>query len=156
MANRRGPWVGTRNRRRNPPPALYFSPRSFGHTGFTGTSIWIDPDRELFFILLTNRVHPTRDNQLIRKARPAVADAVVNALTDEYRHLPATVVEVGLDRVAAGEDLGLRDKRLGLIVHAASVACGRTPRHRCAARREARCGAPADPGARSAEPGGGG
>jgi serine-type D-Ala-D-Ala carboxypeptidase len=56
-----------------------FSPRSFGHTGFTGTSIWIDPDRELFVILLTNRVHPTRENNLIREARPAVADAVVRA-----------------------------------------------------------------------------
>jgi beta-glucosidase-like glycosyl hydrolase/uncharacterized protein YbbC (DUF1343 family)/CubicO group peptidase (beta-lactamase class C family) len=100
----------------------YFSPRSFGHTGFTGTSIWVDPDRELFLILLTNRVHPTRDNQLIRKARPAVADVVVNALTDEYRQLPHAMVEVGLDRMAAGEDFGLRDKRLGLIVHAASVA----------------------------------
>ena len=100
----------------------YFSPRSFGHTGFTGTSIWVDPDRELFLILLTNRVHPTRDNQLIRLARPAVADAVVNALTDEYRELPEAMVEVGLDRLASGEDFGLRDKRLGLIVHAASVS----------------------------------
>ena len=57
-----------------------FSPRSFGHTGFTGTSIWIDPDRQLFVILLTNRVYPTRENQLIREARPAVADAVARAL----------------------------------------------------------------------------
>ncbi len=57
-----------------------FSPNSFGHTGFTGTSIWIDPERELFLILLTNRVHPTRENILIRKVRPAVADAVVRAL----------------------------------------------------------------------------
>ncbi len=103
-----------------------FSERSFGHTGFTGTSIWVDPERELFVILLTNRVHPTRDNQLIRDVRPAVADAVVNALVDEYRVLPetapATVVQVGLDRVAAGEELGLAGKRLGLVVHAASVA----------------------------------
>ena len=37
-------------------------PRSFGHTGFTGTSMWIDPERKLFVILLTNRVHPTREN----------------------------------------------------------------------------------------------
>lgn len=59
-----------------------FSPLSFGHTGFTGTSLWIDPDRELFVILLTNRVHPTRDNNLIRKVRPAVADAVVRALAE--------------------------------------------------------------------------
>jgi len=103
----------------------FFSPRSFGHTGFTGTSIWVDPDRELFLILLTNRVHPTRENQLIREARPAVADAVVNALTDADRELPeempGRVVEVGLDRIAAGEDFGLRGKRLGLVVHAASV-----------------------------------
>jgi CubicO group peptidase (beta-lactamase class C family) len=57
-----------------------FSPRSFGHTGFTGTSLWIDPDRRLFLILLTNRVHPTRENDAIRKVRPALADAVVHAL----------------------------------------------------------------------------
>jgi CubicO group peptidase (beta-lactamase class C family) len=56
------------------------SPRSFGHTGFTGTSIWIDPERQLFVILLTNRVYPTRENNLIREARPAVADAVMRAL----------------------------------------------------------------------------
>ncbi len=55
------------------------SPRSFGHTGFTGTSMWMDPDCGLFVILLTNRVHPTRENNLIREARPAVADAVVRA-----------------------------------------------------------------------------
>jgi len=60
----------------------FFSPDSFGHTGFTGTSIWVDPERELFVILLTNRVHPTRENQLIRQARPAVADAVVMALVE--------------------------------------------------------------------------
>ncbi|MCP3961596.1 MAG: serine hydrolase [bacterium] len=59
-----------------------FSPTSFGHTGFTGTSIWIDPERELFLILLTNRVHPSRDNILIRKVRPALADAVVRALAE--------------------------------------------------------------------------
>jgi len=57
-----------------------FSPSSFGHTGFTGTSIWIDPERGIYVILLTNRVHPTRENNLIREARPAVADAVVRAL----------------------------------------------------------------------------
>jgi beta-N-acetylhexosaminidase len=57
-----------------------FSPGSFGHTGFTGTSLWIDPERRLFVILLTNRVHPTRENNAIRAYRPAVADAVVAAL----------------------------------------------------------------------------
>jgi CubicO group peptidase (beta-lactamase class C family) len=60
----------------------FFSPLSFGHTGFTGTSIWVDPERQLFIVLLTNRVHPTRENQLIRQVRPAVADAVVEALVE--------------------------------------------------------------------------
>jgi CubicO group peptidase (beta-lactamase class C family) len=56
------------------------SPRSFGHTGFTGTSMWIDPERKLFVILLTNRVHPTRENNAIYEVRRAVADAVVDGL----------------------------------------------------------------------------
>jgi beta-N-acetylhexosaminidase len=58
----------------------YFSAHSFGHTGFTGTSIWIDPDRQLFVVLLTNRVHPTRENTKIQQVRPAVHDAVMQAL----------------------------------------------------------------------------
>jgi CubicO group peptidase (beta-lactamase class C family) len=37
----------------------YLGPRTFGHTGFTGTSLWIDPDQNLFVALLTNAVHPT-------------------------------------------------------------------------------------------------
>jgi uncharacterized protein YbbC (DUF1343 family) len=94
------------------------SSRSFGHTGFTGTSLWIDPERQLYVILLTNRVHPSRENQLIREARPAVADAVVRALAEPASGLP---VRVGLERVAGGETHGLAGQRLGLIVHAASV-----------------------------------
>ncbi len=58
----------------------YFSPESFGHTGFTGTSLWIDPERQLFVILLTNRVNPTRTNEQIRQVRPAVHDAIIQAL----------------------------------------------------------------------------
>jgi CubicO group peptidase (beta-lactamase class C family) len=57
-----------------------FSSRSFGHTGFTGTSMWMDPERELFLILLTNRVHPTRDNRAILEVRGRLADAVIRAL----------------------------------------------------------------------------
>jgi beta-glucosidase-like glycosyl hydrolase/CubicO group peptidase (beta-lactamase class C family) len=56
------------------------SERAFGHTGFTGTSLWIDPDKKLAIILLTNRVHPTRDNDAIRRIRPEVADAVAEAV----------------------------------------------------------------------------
>ncbi len=58
----------------------FFSSHSFGHTGFTGTSIWIDPDRDLFVVLLTNRVHPTRENQKIAQVRPALHDAVMQSL----------------------------------------------------------------------------
>lgn len=53
------------------------SPRAFGHTGFTGTSLWVDPERDLYVVLLTNRVHPTRHNDRIGAVRRAVHDAVV-------------------------------------------------------------------------------
>ena len=58
----------------------YFSAHSYGHTGFTGTTIWIDPDRQLFVVLLTNRVNPTRENHRIAEVRPAVHDAVMKGL----------------------------------------------------------------------------
>jgi beta-N-acetylhexosaminidase len=58
----------------------YFSVHSYGHTGFTGTSIWIDPDRQLFVVFLTNRVHPTRENQKIQQVRRDLHDAVMQAL----------------------------------------------------------------------------
>lgn len=56
------------------------SPRAFGHTGFTGTSIWIDPARDLFVILLSNRVDPTRDNPRLGPVRAQLADAVVSVV----------------------------------------------------------------------------
>jgi beta-N-acetylhexosaminidase len=58
----------------------YFSSHSFGHSGFTGTSIWCDPEKNLFVVLLTNRVHPVRTNEKIQQARPALHDAVAEAL----------------------------------------------------------------------------
>jgi CubicO group peptidase (beta-lactamase class C family) len=56
------------------------SARAFGHTGFTGTSLWIDPERALYVVLLTNRVHPTRANEAIARVRPAFHDAVMDAV----------------------------------------------------------------------------
>jgi CubicO group peptidase (beta-lactamase class C family) len=53
------------------------SPRSFGHTGFTGTSIWIDPDNDVVIVLLTNRVNPTRSTPQFGDIRGVVADAVM-------------------------------------------------------------------------------
>ncbi len=56
------------------------SARAFGHTGFTGTSLWIDPEKNVYVVLLTNRLHPTRDNDAIKQVRPAVHDAVMAEL----------------------------------------------------------------------------
>jgi CubicO group peptidase (beta-lactamase class C family) len=53
---------------------------SFGHTGFTGTSIWIDPERDIYIVLLSNRVHPTRENTKIAVVRRALAEAVALAV----------------------------------------------------------------------------
>jgi CubicO group peptidase (beta-lactamase class C family) len=58
----------------------YFSAFSFGHTGYTGTSLWLDPKRDLFAVLLTNRVHPTRDNRKLIELRPRFHEAVVRSL----------------------------------------------------------------------------
>jgi CubicO group peptidase (beta-lactamase class C family) len=53
---------------------------AFWHTGFTGVSLWIDPERELVAILLTNRIHPTRENQQIYELRPEFHRAVNEAV----------------------------------------------------------------------------
>jgi serine-type D-Ala-D-Ala carboxypeptidase len=58
----------------------YFSASSFGHLGYTGTSLWIDPERQLSITLLTNRTWPDCRNQAIRQVRPRVHDAVIEAL----------------------------------------------------------------------------
>jgi CubicO group peptidase (beta-lactamase class C family) len=53
------------------------SAAAFGHTGFTGTSLWLDPSSGVYVVFLTNRVHPTRDNSAIQRVRPALHDAVM-------------------------------------------------------------------------------
>ena len=58
----------------------YFGPRSFGHLGYTGTSLWIDPDRQLSVALLTNRTWPDCSNQAIKQIRPQFHDLVIEAL----------------------------------------------------------------------------
>jgi CubicO group peptidase (beta-lactamase class C family) len=60
----------------------HFSPLSFGHLGFTGTSLWIDPTRRLSVTLLTNRTWPNRASQAIRQVRPSVHDAIIEALEE--------------------------------------------------------------------------
>jgi len=58
----------------------YFGPRTIGHLGYSGCSLWIDPDQELAVVLLTNRTWPDRSNDAIRRVRPLFHDAVVEAL----------------------------------------------------------------------------
>ncbi len=58
----------------------YFSPQSFGHLGYTGTSLWIDPTRQLSITLLTNRTWPDSSNQAIKQIRPKFHDAIIKAL----------------------------------------------------------------------------
>jgi CubicO group peptidase (beta-lactamase class C family) len=53
-----------------------FGPHSFGHLGFTGTSLWCDPDADVVVVVLSNRVSPTRDNVLHRQYRPLLSDAL--------------------------------------------------------------------------------
>lgn len=60
----------------------YLSPRAFGHTGFTGTSIWVDPELDLFVVLLTSRTNPTRASNRYVPLRRAVHDAAARAITD--------------------------------------------------------------------------
>jgi CubicO group peptidase (beta-lactamase class C family) len=57
-----------------------FSHVAFGHLGFTGTSLWLDPGRKLSITLLTNRTWPDRASQAIRQVRPQLHDAIVEAL----------------------------------------------------------------------------
>jgi CubicO group peptidase (beta-lactamase class C family) len=61
----------------------YFSPQSYGHLGYTGTSLWIDPTRQLSITLLTNRTWPDSSNQAIKQVRPKFHDAVIEALNKD-------------------------------------------------------------------------
>lgn len=58
----------------------HFSPRSFGHLGYTGTSLWCDPERQLSITLLTNRTWPDTSNQAIKAVRPRIHDALVECV----------------------------------------------------------------------------
>ncbi|MEK7356789.1 MAG: serine hydrolase [Bdellovibrionota bacterium] len=59
---------------------IHFSPKSVGHTGFTGTSFWYDPERDLLVSILSNRVNPTRENTKFLKVRPLIHDLITQLL----------------------------------------------------------------------------
>jgi CubicO group peptidase (beta-lactamase class C family) len=90
----------------------YLSPRAYGHTGFTGTSLWIDPDRDLFVILLTNRVHAARARRpakVIADIRADVSDAAALSVRDGAGHLMAMPASFRADR-AAGWNRPIRSR----------------------------------------------
>ena len=72
----------------------YFSDSSFGHLGYTGTSIWIDPAEELFIILLTNRVHPTRKNKKISEFRPIFHNEIVRSMKLNMKPPISQIIEI--------------------------------------------------------------
>jgi beta-glucosidase-like glycosyl hydrolase/CubicO group peptidase (beta-lactamase class C family) len=80
-------WIATRPAAEGYSSAGHrMGPRAFGHTGFTGTSIWIDPDTGLWVILLTNRTYPQRGESAISAVRPTVADLAVEAFEKGSPH----------------------------------------------------------------------
>jgi CubicO group peptidase (beta-lactamase class C family) len=68
--------------RKEPYPSLSVSPATFGHTGFTGTCVWVDPAQQLIYIFLSSRVNPTRNgNKLGRlNVRPNIQEAIYGAI----------------------------------------------------------------------------
>ena len=91
----------------------YLSGSAYGHTGFTGTSIWIDPDREMFVILLTNRVHAARAKRpakVIADVRADLADAAALAVTDANLAVAEMPVSFRADR-AVGWNRAVRAAR---------------------------------------------
>ncbi len=82
----------------------YFSPRSFGHTGFTGTSLWIDPSQGLFVVLLTNRTYDDASQRAMLEVREKVHDAVARSVTDvTLRPRPGSPVAQEEERRARAE-----------------------------------------------------
>ena len=79
----------------------YMGPNAYGHTGFTGTSLWIDPDREMFVVLLTNRVHAARARRpakVISDVRADLADAAALAVTDSREGMLSMPASFRADR----------------------------------------------------------
>jgi uncharacterized protein YbbC (DUF1343 family)/CubicO group peptidase (beta-lactamase class C family) len=101
---------------------LYPAGTSFGHTGFTGTSIWMDPRSQSYVILLTNSVHPQR--------RPAISAlrrriATIAAASVGVQAPPKQQVKTGLDVLAETSAALLKDKRIGLITNHTGISADR-------------------------------
>jgi len=96
-----------------------FGPRSFGHTGFTGTSVWIDPDTSMFVVILTSRLHPDGKAPSPKNLRVEVASLAAAAVVDPKPSTKATDsgVACGIDVLARQGFEPLRGKRVGLVTN---------------------------------------
>jgi uncharacterized protein YbbC (DUF1343 family)/CubicO group peptidase (beta-lactamase class C family) len=102
-----------------------FPPRGFGHSGFTGTSLWVDPPSGIWFVLLTNVVHPSRDRTgmaaLRRRLANAVAAALLEGRTFGTRFSRRSEVLTGFEAQRRDNWSALRGKRLGMLVNHTAV-----------------------------------
>ncbi|MBI3200822.1 MAG: DUF1343 domain-containing protein [Myxococcales bacterium] len=103
------------------PAKAVFSARSFGHEGFTGTSLWVDPDRDRFVVFLSSRLHPDGEGKVAPVAH------AIRAHVAHAREVPdAPLIELGVDRLAREGFLALGGRRVALLTHgAARDASGR-------------------------------
>lgn len=107
----------------------YFDAHAYGHTGFTGTSLWIDPDRKLFVIVLTNRIHDARARRpslIIADVRQDVADLAALSVLDPDFALPVMPATLRTD-VAVGWSRPVRSPTRGAPRQKAAVASTSTP-----------------------------
>ena len=109
----------------------YLSSHSYGHTGFTGTSMWVDPDRQMFVVLLTNRVHAARARRpakVISDVRNDLADAAAVAVTDMPSMAVAMPVSFRADRATGWNDAprAARSSRSSRSARSRAAAAART------------------------------
>ena len=132
----------------------FMSERAFGHTGFTGTSLWIDPDRQMFVVLLTNRVHAARarrPSKVIADVRNDLADAAVLAVMDDPDGVRAMPVSFRAD-LAQDWNRPLRSRRAtSAAARRKAAAAKRAAAKRAAAKRSAaaRAGAKKGPSSKA-------
>ena len=118
----------------------YLTPRAYGHTGFTGTSLWIDPDRQMFVILLTNRVHAAKaryPGRVISDVRADLSDAAVLAVIDGPRGAMKMPTAFRADR-RIGWNTDPRKARVAAAAAARKRAAARRARVRAAAAAKKR------------------
>lgn len=99
------------------------SSRAYGHGGYTGTSLWIDPELDLFVVFLSNRVHPSPEHSVVA-LQGEIADAAARAVAPMAPQClePQGSVLTGIDVLRRDGFSGLRGKRVGLVTHRAAVA----------------------------------